>query len=171
MQFIRKALRGIESVSCIKFVQKTYERDFVLVYSGPGCESRLGKIGGQQTISLNRQGCLKAEYMVQHEFMHALGFNHMQNHADRDQYIIVVKNNIDSRQLHNFEKVNHQYFSNYDTPYDYLSIMHYASNFFALDPSRPTIITKDPRYQSIIGKTQKLSEGDITRLNRMYPCS
>ena len=56
------------------------------------CFSYLGMIGGRQTVNIGR-GC---EYkgIVQHEILHALGRVHEQSRPDRDQYVIINKNNI-----------------------------------------------------------------------------
>ena len=53
--------------------------------------------------------------------MHTLGFHHEQARSDRDEYITVQKENIDSETLHNFQKAN----TLNKTPYDMGSIMQY----------------------------------------------
>lgn len=53
----------------------------------------MGRQGGGQTVSLSRQGCLY-HGTVQHELLHALGFNHEQTRSDRDNHIQVVWDNI-----------------------------------------------------------------------------
>lgn len=57
------------------------------------CWSYVGRQGGGQTVSLSRQGCLY-HGTVQHELLHALGFNHEQTRSDRDNHIQVVWDNI-----------------------------------------------------------------------------
>ena len=46
-------------------------------------------------VSLARSGCLY-HGTVQHELLHALGFNHEQTRSDRDNHIRVVLQNVQS---------------------------------------------------------------------------
>lgn len=48
----------------------------------------------------------------------------MQNHADRDRYITINRRNIRKGVEYNFDKVSAKKYSNFDTPYDYYSVMH-----------------------------------------------
>lgn len=58
----------------------------------------MGRQGGGQIVSLSRQGCLYHS-TVQHELLHALGFNHEQTRSDRDNHIRVVWENIIDGQI------------------------------------------------------------------------
>lgn len=63
------------------------------------CYSYVGRRGYAQTVSLDRNGCIYHQ-TVQHELLHALGFNHEQCRSDRDNHIRVVwENIIDSKSL------------------------------------------------------------------------
>jgi Astacin (Peptidase family M12A) len=106
---------------------------------------------------------------VIHEFLHALGFFHMQSAHDRDKYIRIKTKNITPQNLHNFNKYSNRYISYYGTSYDYDSVMHYSAKAFSANGD-DTIITLDPNYQKRIGKRLELSEGDIQRVNNMYRC-
>lgn len=70
---MRIAMNDIEQNSCIRFVKRSKETDFVRFFSGDGCSSRLGKIGGMQNISLQRPECMSHGTII-HELVHALGF-------------------------------------------------------------------------------------------------
>lgn len=63
---------------------------FFFLYS---CWSYVGRRGGKQVLSLQRQGCVYHS-TVQHELLHALGFNHEQTRSDRDNHIRVQWENI-----------------------------------------------------------------------------
>jgi Astacin (Peptidase family M12A) len=58
--------------TCVIFVYRSSETDYVEVINGNGCYSMLGRIGGRQEISLQRNGCVYKGTTI-HEFIHALG--------------------------------------------------------------------------------------------------
>lgn len=166
---IVSALRVIEAYTCVKFFTRQSEEDFITFRSKSGCSSYLGKVGGEQIVSVNKHGCL-SRGTIQHEVIHALGYDHMQNHADRDTYISINFRNIKKDVAYNFEKVSAKKFSNFDTPYDYYSVMHYDGNAFAIDRSKPTITAKEEKYNKVMGQRRGVSIGDLRRINRMYKC-
>jgi hypothetical protein len=95
-----------------------------------------------------------------HEMMHALGFGHMHNAEDRDDF---------EREFHeHFTKYYTGWFSNFGTPFDYMSAMNYDRSAFSKN-GRDVIVTRDPKYADLIGR-QQFSRGDAERLNRMYEC-
>ncbi len=57
-----------------------------------------------------------------------------------------------------------------ETPYDYYSVMHFDKNAFS-NGNRPTIITKSPELQDVIGQLMEMNEYDATELNELYKCS
>lgn len=57
------------------------------------CFSFIGRRGGGQTVSLSRQGCV-FRHIIQHEMLHALGFNHEQTRSDRDQHVQILLQNV-----------------------------------------------------------------------------
>lgn len=57
------------------------------------CSSYVGRRGNGQTVSLSRQGCIHYG-TVQHELLHALGFNHEHCRSDREKHIRVLLQNI-----------------------------------------------------------------------------
>ena len=63
---------------------------FVLCYS---CSSFIGRTGGEQAVSLQRRGCLFLS-IVQHEFLHALGFHHEHQRSDRDNHVQILLQNV-----------------------------------------------------------------------------
>ena len=62
-----------------------------------------------------------------HEIGHALGLYHEQSRSDRDNYVTVLWNNMDSSYWPQFNKVDAINEQTFSIPYDYGSVMHYAS--------------------------------------------
>jgi hypothetical protein len=161
-------MRGIESKTCVRFVPRTNQNDYIRIISGGGCYSSLGRRGGRQDVSLQRNGCV-SKGTVMHELIHALGYHHMQTNADRDRYVRINYEHIAPNMRYNFDKVNPRSFGNFGTPYDYLSIMHYGRRAFSSN-GRDTITPLNSSYLNKIGTGQDLSLGDIARLRNMYQC-
>ncbi|XP_049429021.1 high choriolytic enzyme 1-like isoform X2 [Epinephelus fuscoguttatus] len=160
--------RGINSFSystCIRFYPRRNERDFIHIQSLEGCYSFVGRQGNSQTVSLSRRGCIY-HGTVQHELLHALGFNHEQCRSDRDQNIRVLLQNIIKGQEYNFNKINTL---NQGTPYDYGSVMHYGRLAFSKDNYNPTMVAV-PNSNAVFGTARQMSQNDINRINLLY-CS
>ena len=86
-------MRNIQDKSCIQFVPRTTEEDYVRIVNSNGCFSAIGRSKGSQDLSLQRNRCVSVETVI-HEFMHALGFEHEHNRPDRDDYILLNKDNM-----------------------------------------------------------------------------
>ena len=61
------------------------------------CSSYVGRIGGQQTISVgNADGSITCKHgNLVHEIAHSLGFFHEHSRPDRDQYVEIKWGNIE----------------------------------------------------------------------------
>lgn len=155
----------IESVSCIRFIQRSYERDYVEVINDGKCSSDVGRKGGRQTLSLS--GYL-TKGIIAHEFLHLLGFSHMHSSHDRDDHVRVNYDNIQPGREHNF-KIRH-IDARCGTPYDFESVMHYDAYAFSKN-GLPTIQPLDPNVPiRSLGQRDQLSYGDIMRLRLLYNC-
>lgn len=162
---ITRGLESFSSVSCIRFrPSRSTDRDWLSIESRDGCWSYVGRRGGQQVLSLARSGCLYHN-TVQHELLHALGFNHEQTRSDRDNHIRVLLENVVSGMEHNFNKINTL---NQGTPYDYNSVMQYFRTAFSKNGQPTMIPIPDPNVS--IGNAQQMSSNDIKRLNTLYKC-
>ena len=79
-------------VPCVTFSPATTSTvHYVMIQGGPGCESDLGMVGGEQRMLLNSE-CFAEEHgllKLVHELLHTLGFVHEQNRPDRDHFINV----------------------------------------------------------------------------------
>uniref|UniRef100_A0A3P9CDB7 Metalloendopeptidase n=1 Tax=Maylandia zebra TaxID=106582 RepID=A0A3P9CDB7_9CICH len=158
---IINALVTFHASTCIRFVWRTSDRDFLHFFSGQGCYSYLGRQNGGQLVSLQRNGCL-FQSTVQHEVLHALGFHHEQVRSDRDRHVRILTENIIPGQL-NYPK--HQQFG---TPYDFNSVMHYGRFDFSRN-GQPTILARsNPNLN--FGNAFRMSPNDIARVNRLYGC-
>lgn len=65
-------MNDLESYTCVRFKQRSNERDYVHITDDDGCWSHMGKIGGGQEMSLQKNGCFGRGTII-HEFIHALG--------------------------------------------------------------------------------------------------
>ncbi|KAE8296704.1 Low choriolytic enzyme [Larimichthys crocea] len=158
--------RGINSFSystCIHFIPRTNQRDYLYIQSLDGCYSCIGLQGNGQTVSLSRRGCIYYG-TVQHELLHALGFTHEQCRSDRDLHIQVLLQNIIKGEEYNFNKIDTL---NQGTPYDYDSVMHYGRLAFSKDNYNPTMVAV-PDPNAVFGTARQMSQNDINRINLLY---
>ncbi|KDR20609.1 Zinc metalloproteinase nas-6 [Zootermopsis nevadensis] len=89
---IAAAVLDFYAYTCIRFVPRTTQWDYIHLQKGAGCSSLVGRFGGGQQVSLGA-GCLY-KGIVEHELMHACGFWHEQSRGDRDEYVRILWNNI-----------------------------------------------------------------------------
>ncbi|KAL7405600.1 hypothetical protein ABVT39_003824 [Epinephelus coioides] len=162
---ITRGLESFSSFSCIRFrPSRSSDRDWLSIESKDGCYSYVGRRGGKQVVSLARRGCLY-HGTVQHELLHALGFNHEQTRSDRDNHIKVLLQNVQSGMEHNFRKIATL---NQGTPYDYNSVMQYHKYAFSKN-NQPTMLPI-PNNNVSFGNAKEMSRNDIARLNTLYGC-
>lgn len=127
--------------------------------------------------------------------MHATGFWHEQSRPDRDDYVVVLWQNIIPGMEFNFNKYDWNTVQGLGVSYDtgnyfgYLispssadntsyynsyflhsgSVMHYTRNSFSRDGRSPTII---PRHGDgdFLGQRIGFSEKDLIKINKLYEC-
>jgi len=176
---IRSAMTDLENKvkvgdkDCIKFVpHEGTKGDYLDIVKGSGCSSYVGcQHWGSQQVNLAAgivETCMR-QGIIQHELMHALGFYHEQSRSDRDEYVIINKENVQEGMLYNFHK--YSYTKNQGQPYDYGSLMHYGSTEFGkwgiLGP-KTTITTKKKGVK--IGQRNGPSPIDINEIRLLYNC-
>ncbi|XP_036406889.1 high choriolytic enzyme 1-like, partial [Megalops cyprinoides] len=162
---IEYAMNTFHTRTCIRFVPRQSQSDYISIESKDGCYSYLGRTGGRQVVSLARFGCVY-NGIIQHELNHALGFYHEHTRSDRDQYVRINWEYVAPYSVYNFQK---QDTNNLNTPYDYSSIMHYGRSAFSTQYGQETI-TPIPDPNQPIGQRRNLSDLDIQRINRLYGC-
>ena len=167
---ILEAIRKWEQLTCLFFFERTSEIDYIFFqWSSDVCYSCIGRQGGGQVINLNTW-CLQSHGTILHEIGHALGLWHEQSRPDRDKYVIINWDNIESDKTHNFEMRDEKRIDFQDTGYDFDSIMHYNSRSFADCYGCTTIDVRPKHGNPVIGQLDHLSSSDILQVNRMYNC-
>ncbi|XP_062971918.1 meprin A subunit alpha-like [Elgaria multicarinata webbii] len=166
---ILQAFEMFRLKSCVDFKPYEGEKTYLQFEKLDGCWSYVGDLQYGQTVSIGS----RCEYKdtVEHEVLHALGFYHEQSRTDRDDYVQIWWDQIIDGQAYNFDKYDDSFITDLNTPYDYESIMHYGPYSFNKNSSIPSITTKIPEFNDVIGQSQDLSRIDLERLNRMYNCA
>ncbi|XP_033976394.1 meprin A subunit beta-like [Trematomus bernacchii] len=163
-----KAFDQFRLKSCIDFKPRDSEEYYIHVKKLNGCYSYIGKvISNGQNISIG-SNCDSIS-IVEHEFLHALGFYHEQSRYDRDDYVTIVNENIREGYENNFDKQSNETTTTQGVPYDFWSVMHYGTGYFS-NGNGSTIITKDPKFQDVIGQRLEVSPKDALELNLLYKC-
>uniref|UniRef100_A0A8C9UEX0 Meprin A subunit n=1 Tax=Serinus canaria TaxID=9135 RepID=A0A8C9UEX0_SERCA len=166
---ILKAFEQYRLKTCIDFKPWEGEKNYISVFKGSGCWSSVGNLQmGLQQLSIGAN-CDRIA-TVQHEFLHALGFWHEQSRSDRDDYVTIVWDRIQSGREHNFNKYDDKRSDFLNVPYDYNSVMHYSKTAFR-NGTEPTILTNIPDFIDVIGQRMDFSEYDLQKLNRLYNCT
>ena len=158
---ILAGIKEINDKTNLCLVPKTTEADYVEFVSKEGNWSRLGRVGGRQEISIDKAGMAT----VAHEIIHAAGFSHMQSREDRDTYVTINSDNIESGKEHNFKKLNSK--SSNIGDYDFNSVMHYSAKGFSKN-GKNTIDVKGTGDSSNMGQRKGISPGDIAGIATKY---
>ncbi|XP_065058941.1 hatching enzyme 1.2-like [Rhopilema esculentum] len=165
---ILKAVEEYKRKTCIKFIPRTNQRDYVIFNARSGCYSQIGRTGrGRQEISIGR-GCESMGTVI-HEMMHAIGFFHEQSRRDRDNYVKIYWNNISSNMKFNFNMYRQGQADTHNEPYDKQSVMHYSRYSFSIN-RRPTIVSKTNENERL-GNNYGFTDIDVRQINKHYGCS
>ncbi|XP_063585563.1 protein SpAN-like isoform X2 [Penaeus indicus] len=168
---VELAIQHWRDNTCITFTEvpsTSTEPRFRFTRHASACNSFVGYINRAEGQVINvPEWCEESFGSLVHEIGHGIGFWHEQSRSDRDTYVGILTHNIRAAALGNFDlSVDNPW----GVPYDYKSDMHYSGKGFTKNGLN-TIVTKDPRYQSVIGQRTGLSHMDKLLANTMYGCT
>uniref|UniRef100_A0A2A4K5D1 Metalloendopeptidase n=1 Tax=Heliothis virescens TaxID=7102 RepID=A0A2A4K5D1_HELVI len=172
---IYAAMREISARTCVRFRRREWwETVFVRITGRPdGCYANVGywPSMGVHTFNLALanpgQGCFTHTTII-HEWLHIVGFMHMQSTHNRDDYVRILWQNVWPGMEHNFEKYGTNVVNNMGLPYEYASNMHYGRYGFSIN-GQATML---PIYNDngLMGQQQFVTGWDWLRANRHYNC-
>ncbi len=154
----------------VTFVARGSQDDYITFRNSTGCSSEIGKIGGQQFINL-ASDCTSGN--AAHEILHALGMFHEHTRCDRDNYVIIHYDQVESGKEGNFYKAGASTEDGacsgaFDIgTYDPGSMMHYPTDAFAIGPS-PTIEAKPGVDASQMGQRDHVGPTDQQTIDQLY---
>merc|ERR550519_1545699 len=194
---IAQGMRHIENSTCIRFVPRNGDHDYVEIYNGTGgCYASVNYWPGiGRTVVGLADGCVSM-YIVVHELLHILTIFHEQQRPDRDDYITIDWTNIQPgtgvaqyykdawvgtdpatlgircSEVNETKDYANCWSGGFvyacDMPYDYKSVMHYFATAFAIDGSKNIMTSLDPSVTSF--GSGELTSLDKKKLQCMYDC-
>lgn len=153
----------------LQFTADEIHRDGVVSSDDIDCWSHVGWQGEDGTshnnvINLGEDFCISTG-PVWHLLLHTLGMWHTPSRWDRDDYVIVVWENIIPGREYNFRKRIHDDTTLLGFPYfDYGSIMNQDNDFYSKN-GNDTMVAPEP-----CGQLNHLSAGDVMWVRLLYQC-
>jgi hypothetical protein len=168
MSLIHKAMNHLNQHTCVKFIPRSNQTNYIHFFAGEGCFSYLGYHvdAGDHLVSVGR-GCGTLG-SISHLLGHVLGFGHEHQRKDRDNYLLIHAQNIQEGMAELFEKrqeVN-------DMPFDLNSIMMYGDTLYSKDGASKTLEVQG----GVAGRLYEVwekgvpSPTDLYNINQLYSC-
>lgn len=143
--FIIQAMRKLsESSHVVEFVPRRDQGDYIYIYDGTSCSSLIGRIGGMQHLSLNKEHCM-TESIIQNELAHVLGIWKYSDDVDHDMYL---KQDLELKQKRGLYDYNIVHYSHQD---------HHIKKETKMAQVDPNVVTRiQQHYQCSSGKRSLL---------------
>lgn len=169
VELIIQAIRDYHTMTCLRFKPYEVSDDNWVVITGNqwGCWSSIGMQGvGGQHLNLQTGSKCMTKGTVIHELLHAAGFLHQHSASNRDDFIEILWENVFPPQKSSFRKIPATSITDFNTTYDYASILHYSAKAFSKN-GEPTIVPLQ-NITVVLGQRKGFSVIDIHKVNQMY---
>jgi hypothetical protein len=161
-----KACAMWSAAANIKCVPRSGQSGYVYVTdNSSGCFSYVGAgSGGKRDLNL-ASNCW-GQGTILHELGHAMGLMHEHQRPDRDSYVAVQLQNVQSGYAYAFDKFGT---AGVKSAYDFMSIMHYWYKAFSAN-GNPTLVPRAgyESYATSMGGSSVLSAGDKSVMASIY---
>ncbi|KAK0400931.1 hypothetical protein QR680_015521 [Steinernema hermaphroditum] len=164
---VRDVFHAIQSKTCLTFKEVPFSsvtkksETTIAFTNGTKCT----------TAQIGKNGALAQYPIILSEDMCRMPVNYFEHIFYADEYITVYEDRILPQRRADFEKYSPENSKNFDVPYDFDSLMHVTPDVLRINENEPTIIAKDPLYQSAVGRNiYAASHSDYLQLNRLYKC-
>jgi hypothetical protein len=147
----------------LHFIPYTNEPNYVLIYEAAeaeGGQSAVGMVGGEQYLQIGPTAWNRPT--ICHELGHTLGLVHEHQRSDRDNYVTLFTNNIATGDEGDFVLLTD---SQNETPYDFLSIMHYSRTNLSVSPLLD-VLEPLPAYSQYLNLMGQLSDPVLSASDR-----
>ncbi|XP_018011139.1 astacin-like metalloprotease toxin 3, partial [Hyalella azteca] len=170
---MERAMRKWEKDTCIRFREmaatEVKEGGYLQIKNAKECTANVGINPDYPSVLKIEDACTDKGFI--HELAHVMGFAHETSRSDRDKYVHVHRENVDSAALYDL------YYgiiatNNFDVPFDYNSIMIASEGG---TEGKLVVVSLNPLYQTAMGSDLRPTEVmpsfmNTKTMNRIYKC-